>query len=922
MAETRSQTMLKETVAREASVVVREAEEALGSQICQMIARTDALEKKIVEQNEKMDQNIKEMFSAIRLLSSSKEPVQDSLRQDPSSSSKAPVQVSLVRDLSPPRVSVSKELGPDVRAQGCIGQATSPEGYDGITGIGNIDFPRFDGSGSKLKERFDDVLDDPIDELKRLNETEGIVDYHQKFELLRTRVNMSEDYLVSAYLAGLRVDTQMHVRMFQPQTVHHCLMLGRLYEKAHPQRPSQQTWSSAKASGGSVGGKGILGVKKEYPQESKVVEKSDGLNSKKFLSNAEMSERRAKGLCYFCDEKYTPDHYLKHKKKQLFLIEVDDGEEESEDEGQSSDEDQVKPRVSVSAVSGVEEYDTMRVKGTFRKKIIYMLIDLGSTHNFMDPRSADMLGCVVDASRQSRVSVADGRKLAVSGVVNNFQWKLQNTTFAANFMLIPLGGVDVVLGIQWLQTLGVISWELKELEMSIKYGKQQVMLHGIKPGSVRAMKASKFKKIKEQEAQISMIYAIEGGSTEELRLSNVEGSSQLGPKEKGVEALLQEFEGVFKEPTELPPFRENHNHKIPLKDGANPVNLRPYRYAVHQKKWGLNELTIKDRFPIPLIEDLLDELGGSSIYSKIDLRAGYHQVRMDLDDVHKTAFKTHSGHYEYLVMPFGLTNAPATFQSLMNTVFRKYLRKFVLIFFDDILIYSATKEEHAEHLQAFFQLMEENQLFAKRSKCSFVADKVEYLGHYIEGRGVSTDPSKIAAVADWPIPGSLKQLRGFLGLAGYYRRFIQNFGTIARPLTALTKKDAFVWSDEAQQAFNELKKALCEAPVLALPRFDKPFLVETDESSQGIGAVLMQEGHPLAYISRHLKGKQLLLSIYEKELMMQPNPILNMADVADVGVPRTRIICLNLAIIADDDDDHVDDEDEDLMEDISVYNRS
>ena len=268
--------------------------------------------------------------------------------------------------------------------------------------------------------------------------------------------------------------------------------------------------------------------------------------------------------------------------------------------------------------------------------------------------------------------------------------------------------------------------------------------------------------------------------------------------------LLTEFTDIFLEPTTLPPFRENHNHKIPLLVGANPFNQRPYRYALYQKNeidktvqemmksgtiqpssspyaspvvlvkkkdgsWrlcvdyrGLNELTIKDRFLIPVIEDLMDELGGSVVYSKIDLRGGYHQVRMNIDDIHKTAFKTHSDHYEYLVMPFGLTNGPATFQSLMNFVFRKFLRKFVLIFFDDILVYSDSLEAHEGHLRIVFEVMRSNNLFVKESKCEFGTEKVEYLGHYIEKKGISTDPNTIKAVAEWPQPINVKQLRGFL----------------------------------------------------------------------------------------------------------------------------------------------------------------
>lgn len=215
-----------------------------------------------------------------------------------------------------------------------------------------------------------------------------------------------------------------------------------------------------------------------------------------------------------------------------------------------------------------------------------------------------------------------------------------------------------------------------------------------------------------------------------------------------------------------------------------------WRLCIDYRK--LNATTIKNKFPIPVIEDLQNSQFQN--FSKLDLRSGYHQIRMDEKDIPKTPFRTYFGHYEFLVMPFGLTNAPGTFQSLMNRIFGKYLRKFILVFFDDILIFSKSMEEHIAHLKIVLQLLQEHQLSAKLSKCVFVVPQIDYLGHSISGNGVSTDSSKIVVLADWPIPTTVTQLRAFLGLCGYYRRFVKNFGSIARPLHDVLNKGSFGWA--------------------------------------------------------------------------------------------------------------------------------
>jgi len=288
---------------------------------------------------------------------------------------------------------------------------------------------------------------------------------------------------------------------------------------------------------------------------------------------------------------------------------------------------------------------------------------------------------------------------------------------------------------------------------------------------------------------------------------------------------------------------------------------------VSLSKIPLNNITVRYRHPIPRLDDLLDELSGSIIFTKIDLRSGYHQIRMKAGDEWKTAFKTKFGLYEWLVMPFGLTNAPSTFMRLMNHVLRAFIGKFVVVYFDDILIYSKSVGEHMKHIRQVLDELRKEKLFANLEKCSFCTDYVVFLGFVVSGKGIEVDESKVKAIKDWPTPTNVSQVRSFHGLAGFYRRFVRDFSTIAAPLNELTKKGVdFKWGNSQETAFQELKKRLTEAPLLVLPDFTKTFEVECDASGIGIGGVLMQQGKPVAYFSEKLGGAQLNYSVYDKEL--------------------------------------------------------
>ncbi|KAL0560669.1 hypothetical protein IC582_001079 [Cucumis melo] len=390
-------------------------------------------------------------------------------------------------------------------------------------------------------------------------------------------------------------------------------------------------------------------------------------------------------------------------------------------------------------------------------------------------------------------------------------------------------------------------------------------------------------------------------------------ASVVDTREVGVslssEPVVRDYPDVFPEKLPgLPPHREVE-FAIELESDTVPISRAPYRMAPAELKelkvqlqelldkgfirpsvspWGapvlfvkkkdgsmrlcidyreLNKVTVKNRCPLPRIDDLFDQLQGATVFSKIDLRSGYHQLRIKDGDVPKTAFRSRYGHYEFIVISFGLTNASAVFMDLMNRVFREFLDTFVIVFIDDILIYSKMEAEHEEHLRMVLQTLRDNKLYAKFSKCEFWLKQMSFLGHVVSKAGVSVDPAKIEAVTSWTRPSTVSEVRSFLGLAGYYRRFVENFSRIATPLTQLTRKGApFFWSKTCEDSFQNLKQKLVTAPVLTVPDGSGSFVIYSDASKKGLGCVLMQEGKVVAYASRQLKSHEQNYPTHDLEL--------------------------------------------------------
>jgi hypothetical protein len=420
--------------------------------------------------------------------------------------------------------------------------------------------------------------------------------------------------------------------------------------------------------------------------------------------------------------------------------------------------------------------------------------------------------------------------------------------------------IDVILGMNWLaQHKAILNTDIRTIRLS--YGHEEVLL------SIHvAISAKPFGRV--YEAIIPEIQDI---------------------------LVVCEFPDVFPEDLPgLPPERDVE-FVIELKPGTAPISRRSYRMPPNElaelktqlqdllekgfirpssSPWGcpaifvkkkdqtlrmcvdyrpLNEVTIKNKYPLPRIDILFDQLTGARVFSKIDLKSGYHQIRIRPEDVPKTTFTTRYGLFEYLVMSFGLTNAPAHFTYLMNSVFMPELDKFVVVFIDDILIYSKNEEEHAQHLWIVLARLRDHQLYAKFCKCAFWLEEIQFLGHVLSANGIAVDPGKVKDILEWKPPTTVHQVRSFLGLAGYYRRFILDFSKLMKPITSLLKNDTkFDWSSRCNEAFEQLKVLLTTAPVLAQPDIEKPFDVYCDTSGSGLGCVLMQGGRVIAYDSRQL----------------------------------------------------------------------
>ncbi|GJS02529.1 putative reverse transcriptase domain-containing protein, partial [Tanacetum coccineum] len=516
------------------------------------------------------------------------------------------------------------------------------------------------------------------------------------------------------------------------------------------------------------------------------------------------------------------------------------------------------------------------VMGTFLLNNHYasILFDTGADRSFISTAFSSLINIAPTSLENCYdVELADGKLVEIDTIIRGCTLNFLGHSFNIDLIPVELGSFDVIIGMDWLRRCHAVI-VCDEKLVQIPYGNETLTFCGNKSSNGRESRLTVISCSKAQE------YMAKGCQVFLAQISAKKEEDKSERKQIKDVPIVRDFPEVFPEDLPgLPPARPV-GFQIDLIPGVAPVARAPYRLAPSEMKelseqlqelsdkgfirpssspWGapvlfvkkkdgsfrmcidyreLNKLTVKNRYPLPMIDDLFDQLQGSSIYSKIDLRSRYHQLRVREQDIPKTAFRTRYGHYEFQVMPFGLTNAPAVFMDLMNRVCKPYLDKFVIVFIDDILIYSKDEREHEEHLKAILELLkkEREKLYAKFSKCEFWITKVQFLGHVIDSRGIYVDPTKIESIKDWASPKTPKEIHQFLGLAGYYRRFIEGLSKIAN------------------------------APILDLPEGSEDFVVYCDASHKGLGAVLMQREKETNVCGDALSRKERIDTIAGSEL--------------------------------------------------------
>ena len=744
--------------------------------------------------------------------------------------------------------------------------------------------------------------------------TKEVADYIREFEHLKIRTNVreAEEHTIARFIGGLNASIAEKVELQPLWTFEGACKLAIKVEKQAKKKAPYKPFT-----------KPTIPMKSPTPKESESVSKS--FKGKEKMGEASKEPKGKK--CFKCHgfghfQAQCPNQ------RALTMKEVEELQREVETEEEEPVYDESNEEEIVEADCGellvirramhtveapndkTQRENIFHSRCTIKGKVCNLIVDGGSCANAASTYMVEKLGLSTirhpHPYKLQWLSQGNEVKVTRQVVVPFSIGAVYHDEITCD--VVPMDACHLLLGRPWLFDKYVYhNGHLNTYSLYVN-GKK-ITLTSLKPNEVSKpeMKTKSEKALFMSQTEVER--ELDNGTYVFVLLILEHDGVKEGAKVPSlVKPLLVEYADVFPKelPPGLPPIR-GIEHQIDLVPGSILPNKAAYRCSPNEakelqkqvddlvargyvrpsmspcsvpallvpKKDGsmrmcvdsraINNITIKYRYPIPRLDDMLDELHGSCVFSKIDLRSGYHQIRMKDGDEWKTAFKIKGGLFEWLVMPFGLSNAPSTFMRLMNEVLRPLIGQFIVVYFDDILVYSKSQEEHLNHLRSVFELLRKHKLYGKLEKCDFMVPNVVFLGYVVSKEGISMDPSKVEAIKSWPTPSSITEVRSFHGLASFYRRFIKNFSTLVAPITDCLKKGTFDWPKSAQKAFESLKEKLSSAPILALPNFDMLFELECDASGVGIGAVLVQEKRPVAYFSEKLNGSKLNYSTYDKE---------------------------------------------------------
>ncbi|XP_015084310.1 uncharacterized protein LOC107027747 [Solanum pennellii] len=765
--------------------------------------------------------------------------------------------------------------------------------------------PRIDTWDKLIKEMRDQFLPSNAswlarDKLKRLRQTGSVREYIKEFTSVMLDIqNMSDEDKLHNFISGMQGWAQNELRRQNVKDLPGAIAAADSLVDFRTTRPSTDIPSTSKTK-----------KKNEKKGEWRKDNRKDNTNDKGKAQMKDGKDRpknkdgNSKG-CWTCGGPHLAKSCPNREKVNALLAGNVNQREEDEEIVAAMANPLGLSFNHIMGINNVGEISStsnphaslIHIEMKVKEQCVMAMVDTGATHTFVDVKIATKLGLKLSKS-PSYVKTVNAKAQAIVGMAYGVSMSTGSWVGKHNLMVMPLGDFEIILGIDFLRKFQFVPFPHLDGVM-VMNGSNAGFLKGVHPfGNINKVAKKKDKGMLLSAMSIDKGLK-KGEDTILAALVEIKPDVKIEVPDC-VGELLKQYADVM--PPELPkklPPRRDIDHKIELLPGTVAPAQAPYRMApkelvelrkqlnelldagliqpskapygapvLFQKKQdgtmrmcvdyrALNKATIKNKYPVPLVQDLMDRLSKACWFTKLDLRAGYWQVRIAEGDEPKTTCVTRYGSYEFLVMPFGLTNAPATFCNLMNNVLFDYLDDFVVVYLDDIVIYSRTLEEHVNHLSLVLSQLRKYTLYVKMEKCEFTQQEIKFLGHLVSKNQVRMDPNKVQAIVDWQAPRHVKDLRLF---AGYSKK--------AASLTNLLKKDAkWVWSERCEEAFQKLKDAIASEPILKLPDFELPFEVHTDASDKAIVGVLVQEGHPVAFGSRKLNDAEQRYSTHEKEMV-------------------------------------------------------